>query len=59
LGREEEVKAVRLEEDLDDAGLEETSDGRGQVFEEEEEGHGEGGGEGHEEGVELDDKGWG
>jgi hypothetical protein len=44
LGREEEVKAAWLEEDFDDAGLEETSNGRGQVFEEEEEGHGEGGG---------------
>jgi hypothetical protein len=46
LGREEEVKAAWLEEDFDDAGLEETSNGRGQVFEEEEEGHGEGGGRG-------------
>jgi hypothetical protein len=42
LGREEVVEGVGLEEDLDTAGLEDTSDGGEQ--EEEEEEHGEGAG---------------
>jgi hypothetical protein len=43
LGREEEVEGVRLEEDLDATGLEDTSNGGGQNSKEEER-HEEGGG---------------
>jgi hypothetical protein len=51
LGREEVVEAVGLEEDLEVAGLEKTSNGGGQDSEEEE--------EGHEDGAGLDDEGVG
>jgi hypothetical protein len=49
LGREEEVEAIVLE-DLDAAGLKDTTDGRGQDSEEE---------EGHEDGAGLYDEGVG
>jgi hypothetical protein len=49
LRREEEVEVAGLEEDLDAVGLEDTSNGRGQDFEE----------EGHEEGAGLYDEGVG
>jgi hypothetical protein len=53
LRREEEVEVAGLEEDLDAVGLEDTSNGRGQDFEEEDEE------EGHEEGAGLYDEGVG
>jgi hypothetical protein len=56
LGREEEVEVVGLEEDLDVARLEDTSEGGGQ--DSEEEGHEEGE-EGHEDGARLYDEGVG
>jgi hypothetical protein len=62
LGREEEVEHARWEEDLEVAGLEETSDGGHDSVEEgdkeEEDGHDEEK-EGHEEGAGLDGKGVG
>jgi hypothetical protein len=54
LGREEEVEATVLEEDLEAVGLEETSDGGGQDSEEEDDKE-----EGHEDGAGLDDEGVG
>jgi hypothetical protein len=53
LRREEEVEVAGLEEDLDAVGLEDTSNGRGQDSEEEDEE------EGHEEGAGLYDEGVG
>jgi hypothetical protein len=52
LVQEEEVEAAGLEEDLEDVGLEETSNGGGQDSEDEDE-------EGHEDSARLDNEGVG